>query len=60
MPDETRSEYYRRRAESVRGLAAKLRDAAARLGWLEIADRYDSLADMVERARLSRLGELAT
>ena len=51
MPGETRSEYYRRRAESVRALAAKLRDQAARLGWLEIAERYDSLADMVERAR---------
>jgi len=51
MPGETRSEYYRRRAESVRALAAKLRDQAATLGWLEIAERYDSLADMVERAR---------
>ena len=51
MSTETRLEYHRRRAKSARALAAKLRDQAARLDWLKIAERYDSLADMVERAR---------
>jgi hypothetical protein len=43
-------EYFRRRAESARALAAKLRDQTARQGWLEIAERYDFLAERVERA----------
>jgi hypothetical protein len=48
MSAETRLEYYRRRAENARALAAKLRSQAAKLGWLEIAERYDSLAEMTE------------
>jgi hypothetical protein len=54
MANETRPEYYRHRAESVRVLAAKLRDQAARQGWLEIAERYDALANMAEWGRRRR------
>jgi hypothetical protein len=50
MSTETRLEYHRRRAKSARALTAKLRDQGARLDWLKIVGRYDSLADMAERA----------
>jgi hypothetical protein len=51
MSDEARLEYYRHRAESARALAAKLRDQTARQKWVEIAERYDSLANMTERTQ---------
>jgi hypothetical protein len=50
MSTEATLDYHRRRAKSARDLAAKLRDQAARLDWLKIAERYDFLADMAERA----------
>ena len=48
MSDETRTEYYRQRADSARTLASKLRSQAAKRKWGEIADRYDYLANMTK------------
>ena len=45
MPERPSAQYWRYRAERARKMAARMKDEAARFGMLEIARRYDILAE---------------
>jgi hypothetical protein len=45
------AEHWRRRAEQARMVAGKFDDAMAKSLMLDIAERYDALAEYVETAR---------